>query len=161
MRPKVLFLCTHNSARSQMAEGFLRDLAGDTFEVASAGTVATRVRDEAVAVMREVGIDISNQESKTLDRYLYERFDLVVTVCDHARDACPTFPNAARRMHWSIPDPTAVPIRTGAAGAPELDRMPAFRAAREDLEGRIRDLILDVGVVGGRPADSKGDCGAP
>jgi arsenate reductase len=146
-----------------MAEGLLREFAGDSFEVASAGTVATRVRDEAVAVMREIGIDISNQESKTLDRYLYERFDLVVTVCDHARDTCPTFPNAVRRMHWSIPDPTAVPIRAGAAtsGEPDFDRMPAFRAAREDLEGRIRDQILGAGVASGTPADSKRERGAP
>lgn len=136
MPQNVLFLCTHNSARSQMAEGLLRQSGGDFFEVHSAGSVATGVRDEAVKVMEEVGIDLSRHESKSLDRFLYRPFDWVVTVCDHARDTCPTFPNAERRLHWSVPDPAAV---TGS----ESERLAAFRAAREDLARRIREEILE------------------
>jgi len=96
-KTKVLFLCTHNSARSQMAEGLLRHLAGDRFEVASAGTEATSVRPEAVATMAELGADISGQSSKTLERYLGEPFDYVVTVCDDANEACPP-PSPARSI---------------------------------------------------------------
>src|SRR5947209_13918213 len=86
---RVLFLCTHNSARSQMAEGLLRNLGGDQFEVFSAGTEATRIRPLAIRAMNELGIDISSQESKTLDRYLKDPFDAVITVCDQANEACP------------------------------------------------------------------------
>ncbi len=103
---RVLFLCTHNSARSQMAEGLLRALGGDRFEVASAGTEATAVRPEAFAVMREIGIDLSGQTSKTLERYLDKPFDLVITVCDAAAESCPVFLGARRRLHWSFPDPS-------------------------------------------------------
>ena len=88
-KSRVLFLCTHNSARSQMAEGLLRDLAGERFEVFSAGTEVTHVRPQAIKVMKELGIDISRQESKTLERYLGEPFDYVITVCDDANEACP------------------------------------------------------------------------
>ena len=98
-KSKVLFLFTHNSARSQMAEGLLRHLAGDRFEAYSAGTQATFVRPLAVRAMAELGIDISGQESKTLERYLEKPFDWVVTVCDEANEACPVFPGAARRLH--------------------------------------------------------------
>ena len=98
-KTRVLFLCTHNSARSQMAEGVLRNLAEDRFEVRSAGTEATRVRPLAVRAMDEIGIDISGQESKTLERYLGEPFDYVITVCDEANEACPFFPGAKTRLH--------------------------------------------------------------
>ena len=101
----MLFLCTHNSARSQMAEGLLRNLAGDRFEVMSAGTKATHVRPLAVRAMDELGMDISGQESKTLERYLESHFDYVITVCDDANEACPVFPGARRRLHWSFEDP--------------------------------------------------------
>ena len=131
---RVLFLCTHNSARSQMAEGLLRHLAGDRFEAFSAGTEKTRVRPEAIEAMREVGSDISDQESKTLDRYLAERFDYVVTVCDAANEACPFFPGARERLHWSLPDPSAV------FGD---ERLPAFREARDDIRTRIETELLD------------------
>src|SRR5712691_413717 len=96
MKRRVLFLCTHNSARSQMAEGLLRFLGGDTFEVFSAGTEA----------MSELGVDISGQQSKTLNRYLEEPFDEVITVCDTAAEACPVFPGPVRRRHWSLEDPS-------------------------------------------------------
>src|SRR5215218_4794462 len=98
-RTRDLFLCTHNSARSQMAEGLLRTVAGDLFEVFSAGTEATRVRPEAISVMAEIGVDISAQESETLDRYLGETLNLVITVCDDANEACPVFPGARERLH--------------------------------------------------------------
>jgi arsenate reductase len=132
---RVLFLCTHNSARSQMAEGLLRLLGGDNFEVHSAGTVATRVRPEAIAAMAELGIDISAQSSKTLDRYLGEPFDEVITVCDDANDACPFFPGARNRRHWSIDDPSRI------SGSDE-ERLRAFRSARDELKRRIEDELL-------------------
>jgi arsenate reductase len=129
-RRRVLFLCTHNSARSQMAEGLLRSMAGDRFEAFSAGTEATRVRPEAISVMAEIGVDISAQESKRLDRYLGETLDLVVTVCDDANEACPVFPGARERLHWSFPNPTR------AAGGYE-ERLRAFREVRDEIRARI------------------------
>ena len=129
-KTKVLFLCTHNSARSQMAEGLLRYLAGDCVEVMSAGTEATHIRPLAVRAMDELGIDISGQESKTLDRYLGEPFDYVITVCDEANEACPFFPGAAERLHWSLPDPAA-------AQGTEEERLEVFRSVRD----RLRDYM--------------------
>ncbi len=118
-----------------MAEGWLRHLGGGLFDAFSAGTVATEVRPEAITVMGEVNIDLSEHKSKTLDRYLYEPFHLVVTVCDHARDSCPTFPNAVEQRHWSIADPS------GVQGSPE-ERLSAFRMAREELCERIVTEIV-------------------
>jgi len=132
---RILFLCTHNSARSQMAEGLLRALGDSAYNVFSAGTIATSVRAEAIAVMREIGIDISGQESKTLDRYLSEPFDLVITVCDSANEACPLFPNAKQRWHWSIDDPSGVQ-------GTEEERLTAFRRARDELHRNIESEIL-------------------
>jgi arsenate reductase len=132
---RVLFLCTHNSARSQMAEGLLRVLGGDQFEVFSAGTVATRVRPEAIAAMHELGIDISDQSSKTLDQYLNTPLDEVVTVCDQANDSCPVFPGQVYRRHWSVDDPSSV------QGSDE-ERLAAFRTARDDLRQRIEHELL-------------------
>ncbi|MBU6424512.1 MAG: arsenate reductase ArsC, partial [Chloroflexi bacterium] len=106
MKRRVLFLCVRNSARSQIAEGLLRSLAGDRFDVASAGLAPGSVRPEAIAVMREIGIDISGHRSKAADEYAGQEFDLVVTTCDEAKEACPLFPGAKRMLHWSIPDPT-------------------------------------------------------
>jgi arsenate reductase len=123
-------LCTHNSARSQMAEGLLRYLAGDRFEVTSAGTEATHVRPLAIKAMGEIGVDISAQESKTLDRYLGRPFDYVITVCDDAKESCPHFPGAAARLHWSLEDPSQ------AAGS-EQERLAVFRRVRDELRCRI------------------------
>lgn len=134
--PRVLFLCTHNSARSQMAEGLLRAEAPGQFEVFSAGTEATRVRPEAIHVMREIGIDISFQESKTFDRYLGTPFDIVITVCDAANTTCPVFLGGVRRLHWSIADPTT-------AALTEERRLVAFRIARDDLHGRIEEFLIE------------------
>src|SRR3954454_7602154 len=106
-KQRVLFICTHNSARSQMAEGFLRAWGADRFDVFGAGTEATEVRPLAIEVMEELGIDISGQTSKTLHRYLGEPFDWVITVCDQAREACPVFPGAENTAHWGFDDPSA------------------------------------------------------
>jgi arsenate reductase len=138
-KQRVLFLCTHNSARSQMAEGLLRALAGDRFEAMSAGTEATHVRPLAIRAMEEVGIDISGQESKTLDRYLKEPFDHVITVCDDANEACPIFPGAASRLHWSFEDPSK-------AEGTEEERLAVFRSVRDQLRERIEaDLVTTDG----------------
>lgn len=137
-RARVLFLCTHNSARSQMAEGLLRDLAGERFEAHSAGTEAARVRQLAIRAMEEVGVDISGQESKTLGRYLGEPFDHVITVCDEANESCPFFPGARNRLHWSFEDPSRVE-------GPEGRRLAAFGRVRDGLKERIeRELLGEV-----------------
>lgn len=136
-RQRVLFLCTHNSARSQMAEGMLRAWADDRFEAFSAGTEATRVRPLAIAAMDELGIDLRGHASKTLERYLDEPFDLVVTVCDQAREACPVFPGARRRDHWSFEDPSA-------ASGTEDERLAVFRRVRDEIAVRIRELITST-----------------
>ncbi|MEJ7654005.1 MAG: arsenate reductase ArsC [Chloroflexia bacterium] len=132
---RVLFLCTHNSARSQMAEGMLRILGKGAYDVESAGKVATGVRLEAVAAMRELDIDISGQHSKTLERFLGERFDYVVTVCDSANEACPVFPGARVRLHWPVDDPAAVE-------GSEAERLAAFRRTRDELRRRIETELL-------------------
>ncbi|CAN5838912.1 arsenate reductase ArsC [soil metagenome] len=134
-RARVLFLCTHNSARSQMAEGLLRHLAGDRFQAMSAGTEATRVRPLAVRAMDEVGVDISGQGSKTLDRYVGEPFDYVITVCDAANEACPFFPGARHRLHWSFEDPSL-------AEGSEEERLAVFRSVRDRIRERIEEDLL-------------------
>ena len=136
-KERALFVCTHNSARSQMAEGLLRGLAGDQFEALSAGTEATRVRPGAVSVMDELGIDISGQESKTLDRYLGETFDYVITVCDDANEACPFFPGAKKRLHWSFEDPSK-------AEGSEEERLAVFRSVRDRIRRRIEEDLVDT-----------------
>ena len=136
VKERVLFLCTHNSARSQMAEGLLRGLAGERFEVMSAGTEATHVRPEAISAMADLGIDISRQESKTLDRYLGEPLDYVVTVCDEANEACPFFPGAKWRLHWSLPDPS----RTGGT---DDERLEVFRSVRDRLRVHIEEELAN------------------
>ena len=135
LRRRVLFLCTHNSARSQMAEGLLRQLSGGQVDSVSAGTIATRVRPEAIRVMRELNIDISNQRSKALDEFVMQRFDYVITVCDSANESCPIFPNADHRLHWSIDDP-------GSVTGDEVQRLAAFRHARDELRQRIESGLL-------------------
>ena len=132
---RVLFLCTHNSARSQMAEGLLRHLGGDRFDAHSAGTEATEVRPLAIKAMSELGIDISKQTSKTLDPYVHDRFDHVITVCDDANEACPYFPNAVQRVHWSLPDPSK-------ATGTEDEQLALYRSVRDDLRLRIEQELL-------------------
>ncbi|HEU5425191.1 MAG TPA: arsenate reductase ArsC [Nitrolancea sp.] len=143
-REWVLFLCTHNSARSQMAEGLLRHLAGDRFVALSAGTVATAVRPQAIEVMREIGIDIARHESKTLERYLGEPLDLVITVCDDANEACPIFPGSHERLHWSFEDPSR------ATGSPE-EQLVVYRRVRDEIRARMERELL------GRPPSERSE----
>ena len=119
-----------------MAEGLLRDMAGDQFEVFSAGVAPSSVRQEAIEVMREEGIDISGQRSKSVDEFSGQEFDYVITVCDNANQQCPMFPGASRRIHWSIEDPAAV------EGDDET-RLTAFRQARNALRQRLQGFIED------------------
>jgi len=135
---RVLFVCTHNSARSQMAEGFLRAYGGNRFEAFSAGTEAAGVRREAIRAMAEVGIDIAGQASKTVDRYLGERFAFVVTVCDQAREACPVFPGADETAHWGFDDPSD-------AQGDEEARMAVYRRVRDEIARRVRMFALAAG----------------
>jgi arsenate reductase len=134
-RQRVLFLCTHNSARSQMAEGMLRAYGAGRFEAFSAGTEATHVRPLAVRAMAELGIDISRQESKILDRYLNQPFDAVITVCDQANEACPVFFGARKRLHWSFPDPSK------AEGTDE-QQLGVYRQVRDAIRERIEHELL-------------------
>jgi arsenate reductase len=131
MKARVLILCTGNSARSQMAEGLLRHDAGDRFEVESAGTRPSRVRPEAIAAMRELGIDISGHRSKSVDEFAAQPFDYVLTVCDTARAACPIYPGHAHRLHRSFDDPAAVEGN-------EDERLAAFRRVRDEIRGYLR-----------------------
>jgi arsenate reductase len=132
VKTRVLFLCTHNSARSQMAEGFLRALAGDRFEVASAGTEARGVNPLAVRVMTEAGVDISRHVSKTLDPFVGEPWDYVITVCDTANEACPIFPAAGTRLHWSFDDPSS---------AQESERLAVFRRVRDEIKATLASWL--------------------
>lgn len=129
-RKRLLFLCTGNSARSQMAEGLLRREAGDRFDVFSAGTHPTRVRPETIAVMNEIGIDISGHRSKSIDEFKGLELDVVITVCDNAKEACPVFPGHTQRLHWPFEDPASV------EGTLE-QRKDAFRKVRDRIRGRI------------------------
>jgi arsenate reductase len=130
---RVLFLCTGNSCRSQMAEGWARHLWGDRFEVHSAGTQPSRVHPDAVAVMAEAGVALSGHRSKHIDEIRHLLFDLVITVCDNAREQCPVFPGKVRRIHRSFADPA------GAAGTRE-EVLSAFRKARDEIRAFIETL---------------------
>ena len=145
IRNRVLFLCTHNSARSQMAEGLLRHFAGDRIEVASAGTEATGVRPLAVQAMADIDIDIRHQTSKTLDRFLGERWDYVITVCDSANEACPVFPHASTRLHWSFDDPSA-------ATGNDDQRLAVFRRVRDEIRARIETWLAEMSTKAAAPA---------
>ena len=136
-KPCVLFLCTHNAARSQMAEGLLRHDAGDRFEVLSAGIYPSYVRPLAIDAMREVGIDISGQRSKSVDEFADQEIDYVITVCDHANEVCPAFPAKRKRIHWSIPDPVA-------AWGDDEAQLQAFRVARDDIRARLRAWVKEA-----------------
>lgn len=132
MKQRVLILCTGNSARSQMAEGLLRHMAGEYLEVTSAGIAPGSVNPLAIQVMAEKGVDISHHRSKHLDGFRQQPFDVVITVCDHAAEHCPIFPGRAERIHWSIPDPSFVE---------EKKRLAAFRDARDLLETHLREWL--------------------
>ena len=128
---RILVLCTGNSARSQMGEGLFRQEGGGDYRVESAGTKPSLVRPEAIAVMKEIGIDISGHRSKSVDEFAGQSFDYVVTVCDNARDACPVFPAGTERIHWSLEDPAAVQ-------GGEAERLSAFRRIRDQIHERVK-----------------------
>ena len=139
IRTRVLFLCTHNSSRSQMAEGLLHARGGDRYAVSSAGTHPRTVHPLAVRAMAELSIDISEAagyRAKSLDEFRGQPFDLVVTVCDDAAEECPFFPGARHQVHWSFPDPSA-------AMGSEDERLEAFRDVRDAIAERIDDLVRD------------------
>jgi arsenate reductase len=130
MKQSVLFVCTGNRARSQMGEGLLRHLAGERFEVSSAGILPSGLADETIEVMREIGIDVSGQRSQHVDEFLGREFDYVVTVCEDAKEVCPVFPGGGGRIHWSVEDPSDTFERGGTL-------LEAFRLARDDLRRRV------------------------
>jgi arsenate reductase (thioredoxin) len=133
---KVLILCTGNSCRSQMAEGFLRHYGGGLFEVESAGTAPSQVNPAAIRVMKEIGIDISNQRSKHVNQFLSRNFDYVITVCDHANENCPIFPGPSRRLHWSFPDPPHDKEITEAV-------LNEFRRVRDQIHSKFKAFALN------------------
>ena len=134
MKKKVLFLCTGNSCRSQMAEGLLRHMAGDRFEVFSAGTHPTTLHATAIEVMKEIGIDISRHVSKSVEDLTDETFDGVITVCDNARETCPVFPGPTQTLHWSFPDP--------ARAQGDRDQvLIVFRRVRDLIRKTLRDAL--------------------
>ena len=134
---RVLFLCTHNSARSQMAEGLLRKRSKGQFSVFSAGTEPTAVHPLAIQALDELGVDIRQQRSKSMDEYLSQSFDYTITVCDRAREACPVFPGDPVQLHWSFPDPLAVQ-------GSEAVQLEAFRKIAGQLDKRIENFLLAV-----------------
>lgn len=136
MKKKVLFLCTGNSCRSQMAEGWLRHLAGDRFDVVSAGTHPVGLNPYAVMVMQETGVDISSHASERIEPYLHKKFDYVITVCDRAQESCPTFPGASSILHWDFDDPVK------AKGTYE-QQLGVFRTIRDEIAERIRHFIKE------------------
>lgn len=136
---RVLFLCTHNSSRSQMAEGLLRARGGGRFDVSSAGTHPRTVHPLAIQAMREIGIDISEAagyRAKSLEEFVGQPIDLVVTVCDEAAEECPFFPGARRQVHWGFPDPSAA---TGS----EAERLAVFRSVRDAIAARIDQFLRE------------------
>jgi arsenate reductase len=133
-KKRVLILCTGNSARSQMAEGLLRQDGGARFEVESAGVEPSHVRPQAIEAMREIGIDISGHRSKSVDEFTGQEFDYVITVCDNAKEQCPVFPGKTTRIHWSFEDPAA-------AKGDEASRLAVFRRVRDEIRARLREFI--------------------
>ena len=146
---QVLFICTGNSARSQMSEGILRSKAGDMVDVYSGGTFPTkRVNPFAVKVMAENGIDISNHYPKSLDQYLTKELDIIVTTCDKAKQSCPAFPGNALRYHWNLNDPSDI--------EDENKRLIAFRNTFADISKRVDELI---DIIKNMPSDKDGNKG--
>ena len=135
-RQRVLFLCTHNSARSQMAEGWLRHLAPECYEAQSAGTERRAVHPLAIRTMAEIGVDISAHTSKLFIGLMPEPWDYVITVCDAANERCPLFPGKTQRLHWGFPDPSA-------ATGTEEERMAVFRRTRDLIGDRLKAWLAD------------------
>lgn len=133
-KQKVLFICTHNSARSHMAEGILNALYGDRYEAHSAGTEPSQVNPYAIRVMAEIGIDISGHSSKGVEQFLDQEFDVVVTVCDHAKETCPFFPGGKERIHRGFQDPAAIKGR-------EEENATLFRRVRDEIQDWIEETF--------------------
>ena len=133
-KKKVLFICTGNACRSQIAHGLLRDMAGDRFEVFSAGSHPSRVHPMSVAVMEEVGVDISHHTSDFVDDYLDKGIDIAITVCDNANQSCPTFPGNAERIHWSIDDPFK-------GWNFDTSQMDSFRETRREIKEKLESFL--------------------
>lgn len=150
---RVLFLCTHNSARSQLAEALLRQMGGDQVEVYSAGSMPTEVHPDAIAVMRELGLDPTPLYAKSLDQFIGEAFDYIITVCDRVRDICPAFLGDPNQVHWSIADPIVVED-------PER-RLETFRQVARELQTRIRYLLLLPHPTTGQRFSVREDRSAP
>ena len=135
MKKKILILCTGNSCRSQMAEGYFRNMVGDRLEVFSAGLAPSVVNPTAISVMKEDGVDISNQTSKNVDQFVGQQFDYIITVCDNAKEHCPNFPGKAERIHWSFEDPAE------ATGTDE-EVFNVFRKVRNQIKEKIDEFII-------------------
>lgn len=133
-KKRVLFHCTGNSCRSQMAEGFLRHMAGDKFEVFSAGVKPTQVNPLAIKVMAEVGVDISSHRSKSVMEFIRQKFDYVITVCDNAKQTCPVFPGKYEKIHWSLEDPAE-------ATGTEEEKLVVFRKVRDQINDKIEEWL--------------------
>lgn len=131
---RVLFVCTHNSARSQIAEALLRRYGGEDFEVYSAGTEVSRVNPYAIRVLEEAGIDWSDARSKSITEFLDQKFDYVITVCDRARATCPVFPGSSNTLHWGLDDPSEVE-------GTDADKLAAFHRTQTDVSARLRPFI--------------------
>jgi arsenate reductase (thioredoxin) len=138
MKRRILFLCTGNSARSQMAEALLRLMAGDHFEAVSAGTHPVGLNPGPIEAMRELGVDISRQQSKSVSDFVGQPFDYVITVCDRAREACPIFPDALHLLHWSFDDP---------ATAPDEQRREVFRKVRDEITDALWQFLVTEGTL--------------
>ena len=138
---KIMFLCTGNSCRSQMAEGFAKHLGKDLLEVHSAGLIAAGVHPRAIAVMQEAGIDISRQRSKEIDQDLLNTMDIVITLCDNAAEACPWTPPNIKRLHWPVNDPV------GTIGTEDYI-MNKFRRARDEIHGKIEQFVAEIKAKG-------------
>ena len=136
LKKKILFVCTGNACRSQIAHGLLKDMANSHFEVCSAGSHPSHVHPISIAVMKEIDIDISKHTSDHMDDYLNKGIDIVITVCDNANNACPTFPENVKRIHWSIDDP----FRNWNF---DLNELSTFRETREEIKSRLLKFIQE------------------
>lgn len=134
MKPRVLFLCTGNSARSQMAEGLLRLLAGDRYEAESAGTDPAGLNPMTVTTMEEIGAEVRHHRSKHVEEFVGQSFTYVITVCDRAKESCPVFPSAFKTLHWSFDDPAAMPPQ---------NRLEAFRQVRDEIKEKLGQFLIE------------------
>ncbi len=131
---KVIFICTGNAVRSQIAEGLMKAMGGERWTVRSAGVSPSSVHPLAIRVMEEIGIDISHQTSKSVEEFFKKEFDYIITLCDHAAATCPAFPGPGKRLHWSIEDPI------GTVGSTE-ERLVSFRGIRNEIKEKIEDFL--------------------